>query len=518
MSSNAVSEPSLNYLVKGQFILTMNDRLGVGGIIKNGAVYVSEKNIIEIGPYNDLKLVYPTATVVGSDQFWVMPGFVNAHQHGKGLTTFQLGGMDDCFEISRFSSDPQASVEPYIDTLYGCMRMIEAGITTCIHYNSSRGPSLYEADIFERMRAYQESGVRVSFGLDIRDRNHLVYGDREFIQSLPSPLREKVVEKFTTSRTVTTDAYFPLLKKLSASLALAGEERVKLFLTPAGPQWCTEDLLRAIRQESIDRDLGVQIHVSETKYQRAYFSRAYGKTATGWLNELDFLSPRVSIAHGVWLNQDDVGIIARKGCGIVHNPSSNLRLRSGIAPLPLFYRAGIPLALGLDSSTLNDDSDMLQEIRLAANLHRIPGASAGLVPPGAILKMATVAGMNLLRWGNIAGTLEPGKQADLIILDSREFALPYLAPQQNPIDALVYRGKSAAVDTVMVAGEILYEGKKHKRIDREAVHKQLQQGISPPLEKKTASLEAELLPHLHALFQSWDQDKTVPFHKFNSIE
>jgi cytosine/adenosine deaminase-related metal-dependent hydrolase len=496
----------------------MNERLGPGGIVKDGAIYVSGKNIVEIGPYNDLKSVYPTADVLGSDQFWVMPGLVNAHQHGKGLTTFQLGGMDDCFEISRFSPDPQASVEPYIDTLYGCMRMIEAGITTCIHYNSSRAPSLYEADVVDRMRAYQESGVRVSYGLDIRDRNHLVYGDREFIQSLPSPLKEKVVAKFTTSRTLTADAYFPLVKKLADSLASAGEERVKLFLTPAGPQWCTEDLLRAIRQESIDRDLGIQIHVSETKYQRAFFSRAYGKTATQWLNDLDFLTPRVSIAHGVWLNQNDVNIIASKGCGIVHNPSSNLRLRSGIAPLPLFYRAGIPLALGLDGSTLNDDSDMLQEIRLAANLQRIPGASTGLVPPRAILKMATVGGMDLLRWGNIAGTLEPGKQADLILLDSRDFALPYLAPRQNPMDTLVYRGKATAVDSVMVAGEILYEGKKHKRIDREVVHRQLQQGISPPVEKKTESLEAEILPHLRTLFESWEQDKNVPYHKFNSVE
>jgi 5-methylthioadenosine/S-adenosylhomocysteine deaminase len=494
----------------------MNDRLGVGGIVEDGAVYISGKNIAEVGRYKDLKSAYPTATVLGSSRFWVTPGFVNAHQHGKGLTAFQLGGVDDCFEISRFSPQPQASVEPYIDTLYGCMRMIEAGITTCIHYNSSRGPSFYETDVLDRMRAYQDSGVRVSFGLDIRDRNHLVYGDEEFIQSLPSPLKEKTIEKFTKSRTLTPDAYFPLVKKLSDSLT--GRERIKLFLTPAGPQWCTEDLLRALRQESIDRDLGIQIHVSETKYQRSFFSRAYEKTATEWLHGLDFLSPRVSIAHGVWLNQNDLRVVADNGCGIVHNPSSNLRLRSGIAPLPLFHRAGIPLAMGLDSSTLNDDSDMLQEIRLAANLQRIPGSSAGLVPLKEIFKMATVNGMNLLRWGDVAGTLEPGKEADLVLLDSRDFALPYLAPRQNPIDTLVYRGKSTAVDTVMVGGEILYQGKKHKRIDSKALYKRLKKNISPPSGNKTEGPEAELLPYVRALFDSWDQDKTVPFHRFNSVE
>src|SRR6185503_235104 len=171
----------------------MNDRLNVNGIVEDGAVYVSGKNIVEVGPYKDLKSVYPTATVIGSSRFWVTPGFVNAHQHGKGLTNFQLGGVDDWFEISRFSPAPLASVETYIDTLYGCMQMIEAGITTCIHYNSSRGPSYYETDVLNRMRAYQDSGIRVSFGLDIRDRNHLIYGDDEFIQSLPSPLKETAI-------------------------------------------------------------------------------------------------------------------------------------------------------------------------------------------------------------------------------------------------------------------------------------------------------------------------------------
>ncbi|MEX0806061.1 MAG: amidohydrolase family protein [Candidatus Binatia bacterium] len=508
----------MSYLVRGQFVLTMNDRLGVNGIVEDGAVYISGKNIVEIGPYKDLKSVYPTATVIGSSRFWVMPGFVNAHQHGKGLTTFQLGGIDDCFEISRFSPEPQATVEPYIDTLYGCMRMIEAGITTCIHYNSSRGPSYYETDVLKRMRAYQDSGVRVSFGLDIRDRNHLVYGDEEFIKPLPSPLKENVIEKYARSRTLTADAYFPLVKKLSDSDAVTGQERIKLFLTPAGPQWCTEDLLRAIRNESSERDLGIQIHVSETKYQRSFFSRAYQKTAIEWLNDLDFLSPRVSIAHGVWLNRNDLRVVANKGCGIVHNPSSNLRLRSGIAPLPLFYQAGITLGMGLDSSTLNDDSDMLQEIRLAANLQRVPGSSSVLVPLKEIFKMATVNGMNLLRWGDIAGTLEPGKEADLVLLDSRDFAQPYLAPRQNPIDTLIYRGKSTAVDTVIVGGEILYQGRKHKRIDSKTIHQGLKESIKPPSPKKTDGPEAALLPYVHALFQSWDQDTAVPFHKFNSVE
>ncbi len=508
----------MEYLVRGQFVLTMQERFGTDGIIKDGAVHVSGKNIIEVGPYEDLKAVYPTATVIGSARFWVLPGFVNAHQHGKGLTNFQLGGLDDCFEISRFSPEPLANVEPYIDTLYGCLRMIESGVTTCIHYNSSRGPSSYETDVRDRMRAYHDSGMRVSFGLDIRNRNHLVYGDEQFIKTLPSPLKEQVVEKYTRSRTLAPDDYFPLVKKLSSDVRENGQERARLFLTPAGPQWCTEDLLRAIRRASDEHDLGSQIHVLETKYQRSYFSTAYGKSGIEWLNDLDFLTPRVSIAHGVWLNRNDIKLVANKGSSIVHNPSSNLRLRSGIAPLPLFYEAGITLATGLDSSPLNDDSDMLQEMRLSANLQRVPGAGSDLVPLKEIFRMGTINGMKVLGWAEIAGALEPGKQADLVLLDSHGLSEPYLAPHQNPVDTLIYRGKAHDVDTVMVGGEILYQGKKHVRLDKESIHKRLKEGIVPPLPRKSKGPEADLLPHLHRYFASWDQDPAVPFHKFNSVE
>src|SRR6266850_1532968 len=102
----------------------MNDQLGTDGIVPDGGVVVEGKDIVEVGRYKDLKKQYPTATVIGSRRFWVLPGFVNAHQHGKGLTNFQLGGTDEAFELSRVKGSPQAKVPPYIDTLYAALRMI----------------------------------------------------------------------------------------------------------------------------------------------------------------------------------------------------------------------------------------------------------------------------------------------------------------------------------------------------------------------------------------------------------
>ena len=110
------------------------------------------------------------------------------------MTSFQLGGLDEPLEVTRVKAAPQAKIPPYLDTLYAAQRMIEAGVTTCLHYNSSRGPAEYERDVRDRIKAYREAGIRVSFGLDIRDRNHVVYGDEEFLATLPVALKERTRE------------------------------------------------------------------------------------------------------------------------------------------------------------------------------------------------------------------------------------------------------------------------------------------------------------------------------------
>lgn len=503
----------MTYLLRGGFVLTMTDRSAPEGILQDGAVYVSGNEIVEVGRYRDLKMQYPTASVIGSRRFWVMPGFVNAHQHGKGLTNFQLGGIDEPFELSRVKGSPQAKVPPYLDTLHAALRMIESGITTTFHYNASRGASFYESDVRERLRAYNEAGMRVTFGLDIRNRNHVVYGDDQFLARLPEKLREETRPRTIQSRTTDPETYFRLARKLDEEFSRAADSRCKLFLAPAGPQWCTEDLLREIHRFAEERNLGIQIHMLETKYQQAYFQRVYGKSAISWLDELGFLSPRVTLAHGVWLGKDDIALAAQRGCALVHNPSSNLRLKSGIAPMTSFHAARIPLALGLDSSALNDDMDMLQEMRLCANLQRTPGVNAATLPLKDILSAATAGGARVLGWGNHCSTIEPGKAADLILVDSARFCLPYLAPGHNPIDTLIYRGRASDVDTVMIGGDILYQGRKHRKTDARSIARQLQASVE--FVGKSDPLDEELLPHIMRYYQDLDDESLVPHQIFN---
>jgi cytosine/adenosine deaminase-related metal-dependent hydrolase len=506
----------MTYLVRGEFVVTMQEPPGSNGIIRDGCVYVSGQEIVEIGRYDDLRSKYPNATIMGTPQFWVMPGFVNAHQHGKGVTNFQLGGIDEAFELSRIKGSPRAKVPPYLDTLYAALRMIESGITTTFHYNASRSPALYQADVRERLRAYNDAGLRVSFGLDIRNRNHLVYGDDEFLTTLPDELKEKARERATKSRTADPETYFRFAEQLHEELNAAPRGRIKLCLAPAGPQWCTEELLRAIRKFANDRGLGIQIHVLETKYQRAYFLETYGKTAIEWLDQLGFLSPSVTLAHGVWLSARDMALVAERGCAVVHNPSSNLRLKSGIAPVAQFRAAGIPLAMGLDSSALNDDMDMLQEMRLCANLQRVPGVGAVALPLADIFAATTASGSKILGWGDRCGTLEPGKDADLVLIDPARLRGPYLSPEQSPIDALIYRGRSTDVDTVMIGGEVVYADKQHRRLDSRAVLEQVRESLETADSNKLDPFDEQLLPHMIRYYQAWDDEALTPHYIVNS--
>jgi cytosine/adenosine deaminase-related metal-dependent hydrolase len=182
----------------------------------------------------------------------------------------------------------------------------------------------------------------------------------------------------------------------------------------------------------------------------------------------------------------------------------------------MLHEVGVPLALGLDGSPLNDEPDIIQEMRLCANLQRVPGVDSKIVPLKEIFHMATVNGSKALGWGQLAGSLERGKRADLVLLNAKNFSRPYVAPQQNPIDTLITRGKSSAVDTVIVDGEILYQGKKHLRLQPNQIVESLQKSVIPPAPVKADNLGDELLPYVVRYYQPWDKDELLPFHQVNS--
>ena len=199
------------------------------------------------------------------------------------------------------------------------------------------------------------------------------------------------------------------------------------------------------------------------------------------LHDLGFLGPEVTCGHSVWATEEDLGLMAATGANICHNASSNLRLQSGIAPMGRILAAGIKVAIGSDEAGLNDDKDLFQEMRLVLKLHRVPGMD--LEPPTScqVLEMATVNGAYASWFGDRIGTLEPGKRADLVLLDLRNIEEPYLDPEVPLVEALVHRGRGVDVDTVLVDGEVVLRDGQLTRVDKEALFREIKEVLDRPL-------------------------------------
>ena len=231
---------------------------------------------------------------------------------------------------------------------------------------------------------------------------------------------------------------------------------------------------------------------------------------------LGLLGPRLTLGHGVWLAEDDIDLAAQTGTMICHNASSNLRLRSGVAPLNAFTARGVRVALGLDEAGINDDRDLFQEMRLVLRLHRVPGM-ADVVPTSAqVFQMATAGGAATTGFADRIGVIECGKAADLVLIPWKSIAYPYLDPATPVVDAVVHRGRASAVDTVLVAGEVVLRDGRLTRVDKAAVLEELAASLRAPLEpheERRRQLARAVFPHVKRFYDGWlDEVNRDPFY------
>jgi len=230
--------------------------------------------------------------------------------------------------------------------------------------------------------------------------------------------------------------------------------------------------------------------------------------------------PSLTLGHGVWLDERDVDLVAGTGSMICHNASSNLRLRSGVGPLNHWASRGVRVAIGLDEAGINDDRDMLQEMRLVLRLHRVPGMDDVVPTCPQVLRMATEDGAATTPYAGRIGTLEPGKAADLVLISWPHVAHPYLDPDTSVVDAVVHRAKSSGVALVMVAGEVVLRDGRFTRVDRDAALAELAASLRAPLtpeEEGRRRLGREVFPVVKRFYDGWlDESARVPFYRPSS--
>lgn len=506
-------------LIRGKYVICKVTSRTEAQVVEDGAVFQRDGTIIDIGPYEDLAVKYQPDEILGSAEHVVMPGFVNSHHH-VGLTPFQLGSPDYPLELWFASRLGARDVSPYLDSLYSAFEMVESGITTVQHLHGWRvGPKSRVLAIAEEiLRAYEHIGMRVSYSYALRDQNRLVYeNDEAFVKRLPPNIAEDVAA-WLAAQVIPIEDHLLLFVDLWERWN--GQERVRIQLAPANLHWCSDEALKALQEYSGKYHVGMHMHLLETAYQKEYARRRTGTTAVRYLEEMGLLGPNMTLGHGVWATEEDVERIAETGTMICHNASSNLRLRSGVAPLNYWTARGVRVALGLDEAGINDDRDMLQEMRLVLRLHRVPGMEDVVPTSAQVLQMATEHGAMTTGFGQSIGTLEPGKAADLVLLNWRHIAYPYLDTDTSVVEAVVHRAKTSGVETVLVAGEPILRDGKFTRISKADALEELAAALRAPLqpaEVRRRALSPAVFPHVKRFYDGWlDERQRDPFYRPSS--
>ncbi len=503
-------------LVRGRWVITGDG--AACATITGGAVLVDGDRIRAVGDAAALLDEHPQATVLGGDDVAVLPGLVNAHHHTHGASTVQHGIADALLEpwILSFACIRRSDV--YLDTLLGAARQLKSGVTTVVDVHSAGGNATAYADALRRkLRAYAESGLRVALAAGVRTQSFLVHGsgeDRKFLDSLPPELGARARQLLPAAR-MSDDEYLDLVE--AAARDYADHACVDVWFGPPGPQWVSDTLMQRIAERAQALDTGIQTHCNESIYEMMHAPREHGKSSIAHLLDLRVLGPRFSLAHGVWLSEREIALLAETGAAVSHNPSSNLRLRAGIAPLNALLGAGVTTGLGMDGTTLNEDEDMFTEMRLAMRLHRTPMLGTPAPTPAQVLGMASAGGAKLMRKGHLLGRLAPGFKADVVLVDLQRITWPWVAPETDPAELVLMRARADDVRTVLVDGRVVLDEGLPTRFDLNAAARELARALDASgYPREAARLVGELTPHMETWYERWKVPPLEPWIRYNS--
>ncbi len=375
----------------------------------------------------------------------VLPAMVNAHDHGYGVRPLALGGHDDALEcwIASFLRLP---LNPRLEAAVAFGRMALAGIGATVHCHNSLTVDRLETEAAGVARAAADVGIRVAFSCPVRDRNPWVYGDpRRLLPHLDAADGTAVRAALSAP---------PPHRQVEQVEDIAAAHESGLFQVqygPVGPQWCRDATLERIAEASARNDRRVHMHLLESPRQREWLDAAYGQGIVRFLDEIGLLSPRLTVAHGVHLTDAECALLAERGVTVSVNTSSNLRLRSGLAPLRRFIRHGLRFGLGLDGGAHDDDQDYFRDLRLTWRLHNGSGLEPAL-PPARLFEAAWRDGFRAIDGSGDYGGLAPGARADLAVLDYAALTADCLDAGLDETEVLLARASSRHVRELTVAG------------------------------------------------------------------
>ena len=472
----------MKLLIQNPIIVTMNEQ---NEVVDKGAILIDGNRITYCGPA-EWTPVGPFDKTIDASRMIAMPGMVNSHCHSPANL---VRGMMPSKPLEIWRAYYRASLRDmrdedfYASALLGGMEMLKSGATTVLdHFFGNQACRFMGAGA--AIQAMRDLGLRHVVALTLSDKN---YED-----TLP----------LGYAATNVSDE----IKRMSASEARAAKDWLddceafietfhapdKLTTACPGPsavQRCTDELLTGAAEMARKRNLPVHIHLAETKAQAVMGKQLYGTSLLGHLESLGVLGPNLSLAHSIWIEDQDVELFAKRGATAVHNPASNLRIGSGLAPVRQYLAAGVHVALGTDGSASNDGQNMFDALRLVALIHNQAGTDFNRwVTPAQALAIATRNGARA--FGLDAGVLAPGKLADVVLLrrDTAAFT-----PLNDAMGQLVFCENGSSVDTVIVNGDVVVEHGKLTRIDEQEVLQlatKSRERLDPSIQREIAAAQS----------------------------
>ncbi|HSH35577.1 amidohydrolase [Schnuerera sp.] len=415
----------MSLLIKNITVVPMD---GKDEVLESTNIYIEDDKIIDIG--NIKEDINATRIIDGTNKV-AIPGLINAHTHiGMSL----LRNYADDLPLHEWLTQKIWPVEAkltgedvYWGSLLSMVEMIQSGTTAfCDMY--------FFMD--EVGKGLEQSGMR-------------------------GVLTRGIVEETGKEKEKLDDT-----KELYNNWNGKENGRIKVMVAPHAPYTCSPDYLEDIMDLAYELDTGIHIHLSETKKEVEDSFKTYGKSPIKHVYDLGLFKLPTIAAHCVHVDELDIKILRENNVNPVNNPSSNLKLASGFAPIDEMLKYGINLSLGTDGSSSNNNLNMFEEIHLASIVNKAVNMDAISVPAITVLKMATINGAKALLWDKEIGSIEIGKKADIILIDMDK---PHLYPRHNIISSLTYSVQGSDVDTVIVDGNIIMEKREIKTLDVEKI-------------------------------------------------
>jgi len=438
-------------LIEKGIIITVNKNFDV---LKPGFIYIEGNRIIDVGKMSKIHSQYRSADkIIDAKGKIVLPGLISGHTHAalsliRGIDT--TGMLDDWVKNVLWPYESYLLKHPeysYIATFFACLNMIKNGVTCFadMHFNMNKVA-----------RAVKESGIRASLSVAMMDQDNTPLTFEESIKQ-----NENLVKEWHNK----------------------ANGRITTMFGLCTIRTCSTELFQEARKLADKYNVGLHIHLSEVKHDVEFSLKNFGKRPVEHLYDIGFLRNDVLAAHCIWLNKKEMEILSKTGVDVIHNPSSNLRLVSGIAPVKNMFDHGINVGLGIDTALTNNTMDMFREMRLASLIHKMVNNDPSFLTVENLIKMATLNNAKALGLEKDVGSLELGKKADIIIVNFKHPDTWPIITVRNALNNLVYSCSGWNVETVIVDGKIIMENREVLSIDEEKVYKETLQKANQILEE-----------------------------------